>query len=378
MAIHPRGRNRWRVRLWHRGNQHEWIVKGAKSDAEAFEARKRLEFEAMDPLASMRVAPSFRSFAAGAYLSHAETHLKPATLYQERHYIPTLGAFFGDLKLTELRGEHVDAFVRQRKSDGLRVVSINNELRRLRRVLNFARGRGIPCSTVAVREMPQPQLRPKAWTLSEVTDLLRACERVDKAHPHRPAIHPVVLFLLNTGCRKGEALAMRWEQVDFERREVRIWPIPGVWSPKSGKPREVPISDALWPLLKVGHDMPAGDPVFRTRSKLPYETWPKRAFSEAVAAAGLTGGPHRLRHTFASLFLARRPDLGLLAAILGHSDEAVTRLYAHMVPDRLERARNAVSIAAGPVLVRKKRPRSGPGSASQVASKGRLRAKSRA
>lgn len=43
-------------------------------------------------------------------------------------------------------------------------------------------------------------------------------------------------------------------------------------------------------------------------------------------------------------FLAKVPDLGLLAEILGHSEESVTRLYQHMLPERLARARNVVSI----------------------------------
>ena len=59
---------------------------------------------------------------------------------------------------------------------------------------------------------------------------------------------------------------------------------------------------------------------------------------------GVTGGPHTLRHTFASQFLAKVPDLGLLAEILGHSEESVTRHYQHMLPERLARARNVVSI----------------------------------
>jgi hypothetical protein len=50
------------------------------------------------------------------------------------------------------------------------------------------------------------------------------------------------------------------------------------------------------------------------------------------------------------MFLARCPDIYLLAQVLGHSDVAVTRLYAHLLPDHLARARNVVCIAppAGP------------------------------
>ncbi len=75
--------------------------------------------------------------------------------------------------------------------------------------------------------------------------------------------------------------------------------------------------------------------------------WPKLQFDRARKAAGLRGGPHTLRHTFASHFLAGQPDIGLLAQVLGHSEESVTRLYQHMLPSAW-RARSLVSIGLPP------------------------------
>ncbi|MBP9205305.1 MAG: tyrosine-type recombinase/integrase [Kofleriaceae bacterium] len=70
-------------------------------------------------------------------------------------------------------------------------------------------------------------------------------------------------------------------------------------------------------------------------------------------AAGLNGGVHQLRHTFASHFLAHQPDLVLLAEVLGHSESQVTGLYKHMLPGHLARARNVVNFAPaiGPATV---------------------------
>jgi len=70
-------------------------------------------------------------------------------------------------------------------------------------------------------------------------------------------------------------------------------------------------------------------------------------FDRARKAAGLRGGPHTVRHTFASHFLAGQPDIGLLAQVLGHSEESVTRLYQHMLPSAW-RARSLVSIGLPP------------------------------
>jgi integrase len=76
-----------------------------------------------------------------------------------------------------------------------------------------------------------------------------------------------------------------------------------------------------------------------------YAEWPRRAFDRARRAAGLKGGPHTLRHTYASHFLQAVPDIFLLAKVLGHSETRTTRLYSHLLPDHLARARNAVNFA---------------------------------
>ena len=58
----------------------------------------------------------------------------------------------------------------------------------------------------------------------------------------------------------------------------------------------------------------------------------------------MKGGAHTLRHTYASYFLQTK-SLAALAGVLGHSHTRVTELYAHLLPNHLEGARNAVSFA---------------------------------
>jgi len=381
MPIHQRGKGRWRVRLWHKGIHHEWIVRGLKSDAEAFEARKVLELEASEPGAMQRTVLTFSAFCEKRYLPHAELHLRASSLFQQTHYLATLMVHLGPHRLTEIRDQHVEAFARARLKNGLKAISVNNELRVLRRVRNFARDQKVPVGDFRVKLLREEERRPKTWTAEELDRLLSTCAALDDArarvtreqagrrklsrHAARfgdevlcaAEILPLVLFLANTGCRKGEALALQWESVDLERGEIRIEPSED-WRPKSGKPREIPISDALRPWLPAeAKDRRSQKWVFPTPTGERYATFPKRLFREAVGVAKLAGGPHRLRHTFASLFLEKQPDLGLLATILGHSDVSTTRLYAHMLPGRLARARNVVSIgsAGGPGLIAARR-----------------------
>ena len=97
--------------------------------------------------------------------------------------------------------------------------------------------------------------------------------------------------------------------------------------------------------------------VFTSERGTRFAYWPQRAFDRARTAAGLRGGPHTCRHTFATHFLQRKPDLFLLAKLLGHSQAYVTELYAHLLPDHLATARNVVSLGGVPRVKPRKKKR---------------------
>ncbi len=131
-----------------------------------------------------------------------------------------------------------------------------------------------------------------------------------------------------------------WAHVDVPNRLVRIWTVPATsgegeneWSPKSRSERS--------PCLTFSLSQKWVFPSAQSRDCFAF--WTSRKFDRARDAAGLKGGPHKLRHTFASHFLRRNPDLFLLARIMGHSHVSVTELYSHLVPGYLDKARDIVT-----------------------------------
>lgn len=324
----------WRVTLYAANKQHEWIVPGTKKEAESFEARKRVELEA-NGLPSTRVAPTFSTVCEDVYRPHAEKHLRDSTWRKVRVYqIATLCEHFGALKLTEFNVEAIERFKRQRT---VKPSSVNNELRVLRTILNFAATMGYPVARLTWKKLPvRGASRVTVWSSTQIAALLSAVQN------EVPEMLPMIVFLANTGCRKGEAIACEWSWIDLAGGMLRI-PSNDVWRPKNGMPREVPISDSLRALLSGPRRHAQW--VFPSRQGDRYAEFPKDAFARVRAAAGLAGGPHTLRHSFASMFLARQPDMFLLGRILGHSHQRITELYSHCLPDHLQRARNAVDIA---------------------------------
>ncbi len=337
MPVYRAGKNRWRVRIWWKGLRQDWIINGSKGDAEAFEARKRVEIEATN-VVDQRVAPLFSTFCVDTYKPHAKAHLRATTWSARRYHLATLIDSFGRLKLTAIGPRDIEAFKQLRLAAGVKPISINNELAVLQAVFAYARHLRVPSAHLDLRKLPvKEQSRLVVWSQENVENLLKQCARISEG------LIPLVVFLANTGCRRGEALALTWPDVDLSARMIRVTPSEE-WQSKSGRPREIPISDDLHALLA---SLPRkGRHVFATRSGEPYAFWPKLQFDRARKAAGLEGGPHTLRHTFASHFLKEVPDLFLLAQILGHSDARVTKLYSHLLPEHLARARNAVRFAA--------------------------------
>ena len=365
MPVYPkkgRGRDVWRVVIWAQGRSHERVVKGKKSEAEAFEARERVRLEELGAPAEARTAPTFSAFCVERYRPHAETHLRASTWKVRQYQLATLIEYFGQKKLTAFTTEDVERYKTHRRKAGIEAVSVNNELAVLQAVFAYARKLPVPASKFTIQALPvRGRGRPTAWTDAQIAALFAAVET------HSPAILPIVVFLANTGCRKGEALALERRNVLLEDRMIRIWPSEE-WQPKDNEPREIPIGDALLPWLTAAkHERW----VFPSADGDRFAYWPKLQFDRARKRAGheakckvvledadadacscgtrvtLAGGPHQLRHTFASHFLKAQPDLFLLSKILGHSETRTTKLYSHLLPDHLARARNVVNLAPG-------------------------------
>ena len=78
----------------------------------------------------------------------------------------------------------------------------------------------------------------------------------------------MIVVALETGCRLGELLALRWQDVDLERRELLV----KAENAKDAEDRILPISTRLAAVLDLaqfdpnGHELPADVFVFGTRS----------------------------------------------------------------------------------------------------------------
>jgi integrase len=184
----------------------------------------------------------------------------------------------------------------------------------------------------------------------------------------------LVATLAATGLRRGEALALRWEDIDLEAGTLRVHRAveetrkDGVYvknRPKTkGSRRTITIDDGLISLLKrewkrqaedqlkLGRRVERDSLIFHPDPIEPAKPWApdwlSRKFVRYASARGFKGvSLHSLRHTAATLWLLGGAPVHVVAARLGHHSPTVTlSVYAHVVGRSEER----VAEIAGGVL----------------------------
>lgn len=300
----------------------------------------------------------------------------------------------GRLRIRQVTKKHVDEWVRAlealpRQDDPDRTLdaySVIHAFAVLRGALNAAVADGLiptnPCKGV---ELPQPddeEITPLSPAEADALLGLVDAYDLDKAsgsyRPHRlAALYHVAIRL---GLRQGELLGLRWQDVDLERRELRVAGQMQQGARKKGKTkkahRTLPLTADLVRILRahlqnqieerrlMGEGWNKANLVFVTENGTPIgpsNLW--RSYTALQRRAGLanpceecqgTGrigekkkAPkcaacegrgkiarfrfHDLRHTYAALSLAAGVELFTLSRRMGHSSISVTAdRYGHL------------------------------------------------
>ena len=353
------GRQRWQT-IGRHGSP--WTPEMAR------EAAKRIlghVVEGADPAAEKRAKRKAASVAvlcdlyladaeAGRLLTRRQAAKKASTIATDkgriaRHIKPLLGS----LKVTAVTREDVDAFmhdVAAGKTAG------RTKTGKKRGLANVRGGKGTASRTVgllgsifsyAVRHRMRPDnpvrgvtrfadgRRERRLSDAEYKMLGTALQKA-AGEQIWPAAVGAVRFLALTGWRSGEALGLRWDEVDLARRTATLG------DTKSGRSMR-PLSHAACEVLRSVTR--SGDLVFpATRGEGRMSGFPK-LWAKIAKLGSLPADvtPHTLRHSFASL----AGDLGYsettIAALVGHKGQSITSRYVHAADAVLLAAADAVA-----------------------------------
>jgi len=270
------------------------------------------------------------------YLRHKwRLNHKPRTLHSSFTSVRLFLEFYGKSGKRDLEAMErtdLEAFIEYEQDRGLRVSTVRTRLACLIAFLHFLMEQDlIPRSLLQRRiKLKLPEVLPRAMHPADVKKLLSGIDDI------RDRV--LILLLLRTGMRIGEALGLRLNDLDLQDRKVHLFQ-----GEKNSMGRVVYLSDDVLLALKLW--LRRRDPnqmfVFHGRGNKPicYSTGRSR-FVKYIQKAGLEEKGytvHCLRHTFASELLNAGMRLECLQQLLGHQDIEVTRRYARLT-DRREDA----------------------------------------
>jgi len=157
----------------------------------------------------------------------------------------------------------------------------------------------------------------------------------------------LIWFLLTTGCRLGEAVALTWDKIDMESKKAYL----SNNMTKNSRARLVILNSQAMETLRElrNHKMKKNPHVFPGRGgptgaalSSPRKTWSN---VKKWACLDEDLHLHDLRHSYASLLASGddKPSLYVVSQLLGHSDQKQSQRYAHLFSNVLEKASASVS-----------------------------------
>lgn len=194
------------------------------------------------------------------------------------------------------------------------------------------------------------KIRP--FTQEQVTAILEWCDARDQE------LGDFVFTLLRTGCRPGEARALKWRDIGNDKIliERSVDDLNVVTPTKTGAVREVDMTPALKDVLRLrrlkreraGHCVGADDYVFGNGTPITARGISHR-FDQAMKECEIEGHVmYDCRHSYASTLLQRCRDVVYTAKMLGHSSAVTTlKYYAHYLQTTSTRYADLLDEPAG-------------------------------
>lgn len=222
-----------------------------------------------------------------------------------------------------------------------------------------------PCMLIKLPKKAEKNIK-SIQVLSE-DEIRRYCNAATKCYSNGKAVYRLgygLILILFTGLRLGEAGGLMWEDIDFEKRTLRVqrsleyvknreWEegdskyvlVEGSTKSRSSE-RTIPLNqtalNALLELQKITGRFPY---VFSHNSGKPMN--PRnlnRIHSRVLESAGIKRiGIHALRHTFATQLFAQKVDVKIISKLLGHSEVSITyNVYIHLMQEELPEATDSL------------------------------------
>ena len=346
VRVHPTGRKVYIVKYRHEGRSVKVTI-GPHGPVTPAAARARAAEIVTLAKTGRDVAgktPHTRGNATMAKLArrfmdeYAPAHLKPSTarLYRkiiDNRILPRLGKRrVSDIGKSDVVALHHD--MRDVPDHANRTLSVLSRMLNLAEVWEMRPEGANPCRHV--KKYPEHK-RERFLSDEEYARLGAALRDAEREGFASAAAIAAIRLLMLTGCRSGEIMSLRWENVDLETGELRLpdsktgSKVVHLGDPAIGVLRGIPRKDDnpwVFPGVKPGRHM-----------TYLHDSW--RRILDRARIENLR--IHDLRHSYASGGLLVGEGLPMIGKLLGHSKVQTTARYAHLANDPLKAAANRIA-----------------------------------
>ena len=196
----------------------------------------------------------------------------------------------------------------------------------------------------------------KFFTTEEIAKIKAEATRKYKTGKDVYRLGYAFILLLNTGMRAGEALALGWEDIDFDRRTISVHKsLASVKDRSGGKTKTIQIIQEMPKTKRSIRLISMNDGAYealhyikgingnykyvlsREQGKLGSHSMLDKAFRKIQKHCGISPslGVHSLRHTFASILFKNGIDVKTVSDLLGHSSTTITyNTYIHLINEQ--------------------------------------------
>lgn len=289
--------------------------------------------------------------------------LKPSSYDRLEQTINNITPYIGYLQIASLTPQDIQEYINQLTDKGYSYSTIKKAYNAVNASLKMAFERDYirknPCINI---KLPK-QIKHSKSDIEFFTE--EETEMIAKGATHRYHTGKYmykhgygIILLLNTGMRVGELLALKWQNVDLDNKQIYICETRGqiierdndkqryVMADRSTKTqsscRYVPINQKALQALEYFKSLGYNNPYVMANSDTNVVSYRNlhRVMSNILERNKIKHGSlHTLRHTFATRLFKNGVDIKVISELLGHSDINITYdIYTHVIQEQKKKA----------------------------------------
>lgn len=341
---------------WRENDPTTLTASAARDEADRLASRWKLEkvgpFEAQEAARAVAQSDADRPDIAGLCADYIERHAekkKRPKSYEEdwRNLASTVLPKLGTKKVADVSVRDIEDIMHDLARTPIkanRILSLLSKLFSL--AVKWQWRNDNPCKGVE----RNPENKRERWLdNAEIGRLAEALEAYG-AKNHRAA--DAIRLTLLTGSRTQEIFTAEWAHIDFERG---VWVKPSTHT-KQKKTEHVPLSAPAMALLSAMYEKADGSSPFLFPGNKPGQpitdlgrAWETVCKNAKISSVRL----YDLRHSFASHLVSSGLSLEIIGRLMGHTQAATTRRYAHLADSPLREAAERMGAIVGAASERK-------------------------